>query len=173
VRRVTFGVACSLDGFIARRDHDVDWLLWDDEVGAISADFWKSIDTVVMGRLTYEVAAQKGVTSYPGVKNYVVSRTLTRSPDPEVELIGTDPGDFFRRLKREQGSGICVMGGGMLARSLFEAEVIDEVGLNVHPVLLGAGIPLFHPMSRQIDLELLECRRLGNGCTLLRYTVVH
>jgi dihydrofolate reductase len=65
------------------------------------------------------------------------------------------------------------MGGGMLARSLFEAEVIDEVGLNVHPVLLGAGIPLFHPMSRQIDLELLECRRLGNGCTLLRYTVVH
>jgi dihydrofolate reductase len=67
--------------------------------------------------------------------------------------------------------GICVRGGGRLAHALFEADVIDEVGFNIHPVLLGSGIPLFHEMRRQIDLELLECRPLKNGCVYLLYRV--
>jgi dihydrofolate reductase len=66
------------------------------------------------------------------------------------------------------------MGGGELAHSLFEAELIDEIGFNIHPVLLGSGIPLFHAMKRQIDLELLEskpfqewlCLRFLSGETL-------
>ena len=57
------------------------------------------------------------------------------------------------------------------ARSLFEAGLIDEVGFNIHPVLLGSGIPLFHPMSRQIDLELRECRAFKNGCVCITYRV--
>jgi dihydrofolate reductase len=63
------------------------------------------------------------------------------------------------------------MGGGDLARTIFEADLIDEVGLNIHPVLLGKGIPLFHPMTRQIDLELLECRPFRNGCVYVTYRV--
>ena len=65
------------------------------------------------------------------------------------------------------------MGGGELARSLFEAGLIDELGFNIHPVLLGAGIPLFHPMSRQINLKLLECKTLKNGCVMVTYRVKH
>lgn len=65
------------------------------------------------------------------------------------------------------------MGGGELARSLFEADLIDEVGFNLHPVLLGAGIPAFHPMSRQINLELATSRVFKNGCMLLTYRVLH
>lgn len=61
------------------------------------------------------------------------------------------------------------MGGGELARPLFEAGLIDEIGFNIHPVLLGSGIPLFHRMSRQIDLDLLECRQFKTGCVLVRY----
>jgi dihydrofolate reductase len=76
-------------------------------------------------------------------------------------------------LKEQDGKDICLMGGGELARSLFEAGLIDEIGFNVHPVLLGSGIPLFHPMSRQIDLELLECKPFPNGCVLVRYRVKH
>ena len=57
------------------------------------------------------------------------------------------------------------------AKSLFEADLIDEVGLNIHPVLLGSGIPLFYEMPRQIDLELTECRQLSNGCVALTYQV--
>jgi dihydrofolate reductase len=65
------------------------------------------------------------------------------------------------------------MGGGDFAKSLFEADVIDEIGFNIQPVLLGSGIPLFHEMKRQIDLELLECRALKNGCVYVLYKVKH
>ena len=63
------------------------------------------------------------------------------------------------------------MGGGELAASLLDAQLIDEIGLNIHPVLLGSGIPLFHPLNEQLDLELLECTAFKNGCVLVRYRV--
>jgi dihydrofolate reductase len=65
------------------------------------------------------------------------------------------------------------MGGGELARSLFEAGLIDEIGFNIHPILLGSGVPLFHPMGHQIDLELRECRALKSGCVYVSYRVKH
>ena len=71
--------------------------------------------------------------------------------------------------RRPTGGGAILMGGGQLAKPLFEAGWIDEIGLNVHPVLLGSGTPLFLEMNRQVDLELLECRALKGGCVLLRY----
>jgi dihydrofolate reductase len=171
-RKVTFVVASSLDNFIARADHAVDWLMWSDEVGALTSAFWKTIDTVVMGRKSYEVGAKLGTTAYPGVKNYVFSRTMTEVPDARVELVRGDAAAFVRALKAREGKGICVMGGGELARSLFEADLIDEVGLNIHPVLLGDGIPLFHPMSRQVDLELIDSKVLKTGCVYVLYRVL-
>jgi dihydrofolate reductase len=171
MRTVTFGAACSLDLYIARQDGSVDWLQWNDEVSAISGELWKTLDTVVMGRKTYEVGVQMGTTSYPGVKNYVFSRTLAESLDKDVQIIREDASDFVAALKREPGKGICVMGGGELARSLFEADLVDEVGLNIHPVLLGSGIPMFHTLSRQMSFELCENRTLKNGCVYLLYRI--
>lgn len=171
MRKVTFGVANSLDNFIARQDHAVDWLVWDDEVAAISMKFWQTIDTVIMGRKTYEVALKNGTTSYPGVKNYVFSRTLQKSPDEKVEIISEDAPEFVRTLKNQQGKGICLMGGGELANSLFEANLIDEIGLNIQPVLLGSGIPLFYEMNRQVNLQLLDCKPLKNGGVFISYRV--
>jgi dihydrofolate reductase len=82
-----------------------------------------------------------------------------------------DAAGFVRRLKEAPGKDICLMGGGDFARTLFEADLIDEVGFNIHPVLLGAGLPAFYQMSRQIDLELKECRPFSTGCVLLTYRV--
>jgi dihydrofolate reductase len=65
------------------------------------------------------------------------------------------------------------MGGGLLAKSLFEADLIDEIGFNIHPVLLGSGIPLFHEMNHQINLELIECKPFKNGCVMVSYRVKH
>ena len=173
MRKVTFGGANSLDNYIARPDHAVDWLLWGEEVAAIMKDYWKTIDTVLWGRKTYEVAARSGhgVGSYGGVTNYVFSQTLPDGPHEGVTVIREDAAEFVRDLKRQDGKDICLMGGGELARSLFEAGLIDEIGFNIHPVLLGAGIPLFHPMSRQIDLELVECRAFKNSCVYVIYRV--
>ena len=172
MRKIVFGGGNSVDNFIARPDHRVDWLMWDDEVAAISAQFWTTIDTVVMGRKTYEVVVRSGqADGYPGMKTYVFSRTLQQTPGGNVTIVSEDAAASVRRLKQQEGKDICVMGGGELARSLFEAGLIDEVGLNIHPVLLGKGIPLFHPMTRQIDLELKECRRFKNGCVYVLYGV--
>jgi len=123
-----------------------------------------------MGRKTYEVALQNGTTSYPDVKNFVFSRTMKESPDPQVKIISENAARFVSDLKRKEGKGICVMGGGELARSLFEASLIDEIGLNIHPILLGSGIPLFHRMT-QTNLELIECKTLKNGCVYVLYHV--
>jgi dihydrofolate reductase len=173
MRKVTFGGACSLDNFIARKDDSVDWLLWNNEVSEIMESFWETIDTVLMGRRTYEVAARSGTGAYPGVKTYVFSQTLRKASTDSLTFVSEDAAAFVRRLKSEDGKGICVMGGGLLAKSLFEADLIDEVGLNIHPVLLGSGIPLFYEMPRQINLELSKFQQLSNGCTVLTYQVNH
>jgi len=172
VRKVTFGGANSLDNYLARPDHAVDWLQWGDEAAAVMTAFWKTIDAVLMGRKTYEVAVRSGQgDGYPGVQSYVFSRTLQNDPSPSVTVVRGEAAEFVRDLKAQEGKDICLMGGGELARSLFEAGLIDEIGFNIHPVLLGSGIPLFHPMSRQIDLELRECRAFKNGCVYVTYRV--
>lgn len=175
MRKVTFGGANSLDNYIARRDGAVDWLLWGEEAAAYMRDYWKTIDTVVMGRKTYEAALEQtgGSNPYKGVKMYVFSSTLKETGDDSFEIVREDAVEFVRRLKKRKGKDICVMGGGELARSLFEGDVIDEIGFNIHPVLLGQGVPLFHEMSRQINLELLVCQTFKNGCVLVTYRVKH
>lgn len=172
MRKVTFGGGNSLDNYLARPDHAVDWLLWGDEAAELTKEYWTGIDTVLMGRKTWEVAARGGQGGgYPGVRNFVFSRSLEKEPAGNVTLVRSDAAEFVRDLKQQEGKGICLMGGGELARSLFEAGLIDEIGLNIHPVLLGSGIPLFHSMTRQIDLELKECRPFKNGCVYVRYGI--
>jgi dihydrofolate reductase len=175
MRKVTFGGANSLDNYFARKDDSVDWLMWSNEAASVMKDFWKTIDTVVMGRRTYEVALRMGAGggAYPGVKNYVFSRTMKQKPAGNVEIISEDAAEFVRKLKSQDGKDICVMGGGLLAKSLLEANLIDEIGFNIHPVLLGSGIPLFHEMNHQIDLELIDFKAFKNGTLLVSYRVKH
>jgi len=173
MRKVVFGGANSLDNYFARKDDAVDWLLWSDEVGKIMVDYFKSFDTIVMGRRTYEVAIASGHGggSYGGMKTYVFSRTLKPRSTKALEITSEDVADVVGRLKQEEGKDICIMGGGLLAKSLFEADLIDEIGFNIHPVLLGSGIPLFYEMNRQVDLELIDCKTFKTGCVLVTYRV--
>jgi len=101
----------------------------------------------------------------------VFSRTLKQDSSKTVSIVSRDAVGFVRKLKKQKGKDICLMGGGELARPLFEAGLIDEIGFNIHPVLLGSGIPLFHRMSRQINLKLLECKTLQSGCIMVTYRV--
>ncbi len=170
MRKVTFGGASSLDNFIARKDESYDWIMWSKEAAAYMRDYWKTIDTIVMGRRTYEVAVRNGATGeHPGIKTYVFSRTLKPRSTERLTVLSDDVVDFVRHLKEEDGKDICVMGGGLLARPLLEAGLIDEIGLNIHPVLLGSGVPLFYEMPQQIDLELVKCEQFSNGCVLVTY----
>jgi dihydrofolate reductase len=178
MRTVTYGAACTLDGFIAGSDGAIDWLHFSRDVENVMAQYWSTVDAVLMGRKTWQFAAahnpgegaSSGGSGLPGVATYLFSRTLSEAP-AGVEIIASDAGGFVRSLKQQPGEGICLMGGGELAGSLFDAGVIDEVSLNVHPVLLGSGVPFFRPLKRRISLELLEARTIQGGCVLMTYRV--
>lgn len=175
MRKVIYGGACSLDGFLAGPGGALDWLRFSDDVSRLIAASWAAADAVLFGRKTWDASVGHGGGGggRRGVKSYLFSRTLTRAPGRGVELVTGDAGEFVRRLKAGPGGDILVMSGGNLARSLLAAGVIDEVGLNVHPLLLGSGAPAFLDPGRRLPLELEECRRLDGGCVLLRYRVVH
>jgi dihydrofolate reductase len=170
MRRVTFGGAVSLDAFLAGPADAMDWLRWSPDVAAITQAFWPTIDAVVMGRRTWEVAVAGRTRAYPGVANYVCSRTRPSGTVDGVEFTA-DGVTLVRRLRQAPGRGICVMGGGMLGASLLDAGLVDEIGLNVHPLVLGSGVPLLPGLTHSIDLRLVECRVLQEGCVLLRYAV--
>ena len=173
MRKVVYGGACSLDGFLAGPDGAIDWLHFSDDVTQILAATWRSTDALLIGRKTWEVSiAAGGGGSMKGVKSYLFSRTLAKSPARGVELVRDNAGDFVRALKAAPGKDIVVMSGGNLAASLFAAGVIDEVGLNVHPLLLGSGVPTFLDAGIRVPLALEECRPIDGGCVLLRYRVV-
>jgi len=183
MRKVTLGLATSVDNYIARQDGGVDWLRWNKEVAEISANFMKTVDALLIGRKTYEVMLAAKQTSYPGAKNYVFSRTkknaaglakqLPKQTASQVEFVTSDAAIFVHKLKNEKGRGIAVFGGGKLAKSLFAADLVDEIVLNIHPVILGSGVPLFHQIDRQIDLQLLRSIRLKSGGLMVAYQVKH
>ena len=172
MRKVIYGGACSVDGYLTDRGGSIDWLHFSKDVEQIMSRSWADTDTILLGRKTWEVAAAQGGGggSMPGVKAYLFSRTLTAAP-AGAELVSTDAGDFVRTLKSQPGKDIIVMSGGNLAASLFRAGVIDEVGLNIHPVLLGAGTPAFLDSGTRLALELSECRQLDGGCVFVNYRV--
>jgi dihydrofolate reductase len=173
MRKVVYGGACSLDGFVAGPGGAIDWLHFSEDVQQILAATWANTDALLIGRKTWDVSvAAGGGGSMKGVKSYLFSRTLTASPARGVELVREDAGAFVRALKAVPGKDIVVMSGGNLAASLFAEGVIDEVGLNVHPLLLGSGVPAFLDAGIRVPLALDECRPIDGGCVLLRYRVV-
>lgn len=181
MRTMTYGGAVSLDGFLAGANGAIDWLHFSPDVQQVMADYWKDVDAILMGRNTWEVAvaqmpARKGRTSStpakrPAVRTYVFSRTLEAIDRPGVQLVREDAAGFVKALKNEPGKRICLMGGGELAQSLIAAGLVDEIGLNIHPILLGAGVPVFRDPGHRVPLRLVESRAIDGGCILAKYTL--
>jgi dihydrofolate reductase len=177
MRKVTFGCASTLDNYIAREDGSFDWIMHSDEANQLMKDFWPRIDTMVMGRKTWEIAQKYAPKSdrkdlpHGGLETYVFSRTLEPGTRDGMTFLKDDPAGFVRELKQKEGKEICIMSGGSLAKPLLEAGVVDEIGFNIHPILLGSGAPLFYPMKEQIGLELIECKSFKNGCVYVLYRV--
>ena len=150
MRKVKYFVANSLDNFIARKDGSVDWLLMDGDYGM--GEFFASIDAVLLGRKTYEFAMGHSASrrkskkpkskraSKSSMQSYVFSRTLQADKEDDVTIVSDHAAEFVRHLKNQTGKDIWLMGGGDLASSLFAERLVDEIGLNIHPVLLGSGI---------------------------------
>lgn len=171
-RKIIYSVAVSADGFLARPDGDVGWLDRPTPKGFYGmADFFRSIDTLLMGRKTWDVGRKLGQTHYPGITNYVFSRRRRRIDAPATVLVNEDPKTFAARLRAKPGKDIWLMGGGELFGAFLDAGEVDEISLHVIPVLIGEGIPVIGPRHRQVELARIGHRVFPDGVVHLRYRV--
>jgi dihydrofolate reductase len=172
MRKIIVYIATSADGFIARPDGDIGWLERPRVAGTYGMDeFYQSIDTVLMGRKTYDLALKMRQSSYPGKRNCVFSKTPRKSTIPEVEFVSEDAGEFAKRLRATPGKAIWLCGGGELIGSILDAGQVDEFIIHVIPILIGEGIPLLHPRHRSVPLALLSARSYPDGVVRLHYRV--
>lgn len=169
-RRVRLYVATSLDGFIARPDGSVDWLFHGGDYGF--SEFYKSVDTVFLGRRTHDFGIEHGSSSFAGKKNFVFSRSRSSDERGDVEYVSGDPRPLVERLQDEPGLDLWLVGGGELAAAFFEEDLVDDVIVAVHPVILGEGIPLVTSPRVHVDLKLLKTEQFPDGLVQLFYEVV-
>jgi dihydrofolate reductase len=169
-RKVVLGLGISLDGYIARPDGSVDFLFMPKDYSM--APFFKTIDTAIMGRKTYDVAKAMGGGFGGKMMSYVMSRALPPGKREGMIFTNESPAILIARLRENQGKDIWMMGGGELARDFLRADLIDELYLGVVPVLLGEGIPLFPDGFPQRDFALLENRSYSQGLIALKYARV-
>jgi dihydrofolate reductase len=175
-RKIVVYIATSADGYIARPDGDVEWLNRPRPKGNYGMGaFFRSIDTILWGRKTYEVGLKFGGGSLgvgPKIKNYVFSRRPLEPLGKDVELVREPIKDFVRQLRREPGKDIWMMGGAGIIASFLDEGEIHEFIIHVIPVFIGEGIPLVAPRHRYVPLKLRSVRRFPDGVVRLQYRVL-
>jgi len=174
-RQIVVYIATSADGYIARADGDVSWLDRPRTAGDYGmAAFYRSIDTVLWGRTTYDEAVKRGMSAggFGGrVRNYVFTHRPRRSRAPGTEFVTGDISEFVKRLRAEPGRNVWMMGGSRIIASFLDVDGIDELIIHVIPVLIGAGIPLIAPRHRDVPLRLRGTRRYRDGVVRLHYEI--
>jgi len=171
MRKLILQVAVSLDGFIEGPHGEIDWCFTDQDYGL--KDFFKQIDTLFIGRKTYELMISMGDNASPGFpkfKEYIFSSTLEKVKDDAV-LIKDDIKSKVKEIKNENGKDIWLFGGGSLTTSLMNLDLVDEIGLAVHPVILSGGKPLFSEIKKRVELELLDSKVYSTGLVFLKYAI--
>jgi|SRR3989344_5380545 len=169
MRKLILFIATSLDGYIARENEGVDWLFSDGDFGF--KKFYASVDTVVMGRKTYQIGLKLG-------EKFDSKRNIIFSKKKREKLIGTseyadDPVKTVKGLLKEDGKDIWLGGGGQIASILLNAGLVNELILFIHPIILGNGFSLYRNIGKDIKLHLDIAKKFDNGLLQLNYTVLN
>ena len=177
-RKIIVYIAISADGYIARRDDNVDWLNRPRRASDYGmGKFYKSIDTILWGRKTCDMALRFQEQGVPNtafdtrVRNYVFTRTRPLPVVPGVEFVNEPLKTFSKRLRATKGKDIWMMGGAGIIASFLDAGEIDEFIINVIPTFIGEGIPLIAPRHRTVPLKLLSTKKFSDGVVRLHYSV--
>lgn len=172
-RKVVLYIAQSLDGYIARGNGDIDWLEGDGSEPDSDFgynDFYESIDTIIIGRNTYEQIIQDLSPEqwpYEGKETYVVT-TDDLEPNKNVEFIKEDVVNFIKQLKEKEGKDIWIVGGAILIDALIKENIVDEYIISIMPTILGFGIKLFNENNPEIKLKF-NGSSVYNGAVVLHY----
>lgn len=171
-RKVIVHIATSADGYIAGPDGDLEWLTSRPAPKGfygINA-FMRSIDTMLLGRKTYEAGLRMGGKFDSKDRHIVFSR---HAPPPSVpagvEFVNEAIGPFISSLREQPGKNMWLMGGGELIASFLDEHAIDEFVISVVPVFIGDGIPLIARRHRHVPLELQSTERFDDGVVQLHY----
>jgi dihydrofolate reductase len=168
MRKIVLFIATSLDGFIAGKDGNTDWLYSDGDFGY--NEFYKSIDTTLMGYNTFFYIRHFNDFPYPDKKNYVFTRKNRKPDDNPVEFVLGDVVEFTRKLKKEAGKNIWLVGGGQINSILLNADLIDQMIISIHPIALGQGIKLFRDESlKKLNFDLVNHQVFPRGLVQLTY----
>lgn len=160
-RKLVLFIAASLDGYIATEDDSLEWLFKVDGEGDNGySEFIETIDTILIGRRTYDwiIDHEKGNFPYKGKKCYVFSNTLS-GKNEHVEFINEDIASFTRKLKESEGNNIWIVGGGNLLAFFIKERLVDEYIITIAPTLIGKGIPLFRETNVEIELKLVNIKQ--------------
>ncbi len=168
MRKVILFITSSIDGYIARENGDVDWLFTDQDYGY--KDFTETIDTVLMGGATYrQVLGFGGEWPYQTKNSYVFTHDASLRSNEEVTFIHHDVPEFVKGLKEKEGKNIWLIGGSQINTVLLNEDLIDEIQLFIHPVILGEGIPLFTGSSIETWFTINGIEEFDTGLMKLVY----
>jgi dihydrofolate reductase len=170
LRRVELFVSTSLDGYIAGPGGDLSWRFDDADYGC--APFRARVDTLLMGRRTYEATLSRGPWPYGGRRTIVFTHRGDRAvASPDTVATSRAPAEVVAELRVREGKSLGLVGGGALAGAFFDAGLVDDLVVSIHPVILGAGTPLVAPRTRRTDFSLVRERRYPSGLVQLAYRV--
>jgi dihydrofolate reductase len=159
-------IATSLDGYIAGPAGEIDWLFTDQDYGY--TPFYANVDTVVMGRKTYDLCLTFPEYPYSRIPNYVWSRTR-RGKDEHATFVSGDIVGFLKVLKDKEGKTIWLVGGSALVGEAIRADLLDELIVSVHPIVLGDGVPLFPRGLPKTQFQFIKSEAFNTGLVQLTY----
>jgi dihydrofolate reductase len=170
MRKLILYIAASLDGYIAGPGDNLDFLDSIDHGGEDYGyhDFIDSVDTVILGRRTYDWVLERAEFPHKNKQTFILTRT-ERPAEGNLTFYSGDVGELVQRLKSEPGKHIFCDGGAQVVHALLERSLIDELIISVAPVLLGDGIRLFSDGRPQQPLELLSARTYSSGMLQMHY----
>jgi dihydrofolate reductase len=175
MRKVKLYIASSLDSYIASENGSIEWLFSDADYGYTK--FYDSIDTILVGRKTYDQSLTFEEYPYKGKKVYVFTRNAEvekKKKTLDVEYIDDNIPNFVRGLVQQPvgNRDIWLLGGGEIVSILLNADLVDEIILSVHPIILGKGIPLFSNINKRVNLRLIESIPFESGLVQLCYRIL-
>jgi dihydrofolate reductase len=169
-KKIILFIASSLDGFIAKKNGDVSWLFTDQDYGFTK--FMHSVDSAVMGRKTYDFAAQYSNPPFVKIKNFIVTKNSKLRKSSSDNLIFCSLDEAIKFVKTDKGKkSVFLVGGTGLIAEFINRKLLTEIRVFIHPVLLGDGIPLFKGIRKEVNLKFAESKSFSSGLLEVRYRV--